>query len=87
VGGEPDGLRPCAKGDSWFLAMAPPSVGEILSWMELSFHVVVEVEVSEAPVLRHMGERWSMPPSPLDTVRYSFAESSIVGRCGVDAPL
>jgi hypothetical protein len=48
---------------------------------------VVEVGASEAPMLRHLGERWSTPPSPLDAVRYSSAKSSIVACCGVDATL
>jgi hypothetical protein len=52
-----------------------------------SFHVVVEVGVSKDPMLRCLGERWSMPPSSLDVVRYTSVESSIVARYGVDAPM
>jgi hypothetical protein len=39
-----------------------------------------------APMLRHLGEGWSKIPSPLDVVRNSSVESSIVASCGVDAP-
>jgi hypothetical protein len=52
-----------------------------------SFHVMVEVVASEASMLRHLGERWSTPPTPLDAVRYSLVESLIMACCGVDAPL
>jgi hypothetical protein len=52
-----------------------------------SFHVVVEVGVSEAPMLRRLGERWSTPPSPLNAERYSSTESSIMACYGVDALL
>jgi hypothetical protein len=52
-----------------------------------SFHVMVEVGASEAPVLPRLGERWLTPPSSLDVMMYSSAESLIVARYGVDAPL
>jgi hypothetical protein len=51
-----------------------------------SFHVVVVVGVSEAPVLRLLGEGWPKLPSLLDAVRNSSVESSIMARCEVDAP-
>jgi hypothetical protein len=50
------------------------------------FRVVVVVGVNEAPVLRRLGEGWPMLPYPLDTMRNSSMESSIVTRCGVDVP-
>jgi hypothetical protein len=31
------------------------------------------------------GEGWRKLPSPLDIIRHSLVESSIVARCGVDA--
>jgi hypothetical protein len=40
-----------------------------------------------APVLRHLGERWLKLPFLLDAVRNSSGESSIMARCGVQAPL
>jgi hypothetical protein len=52
----------------------------------LSFHVVV-VGANKPPMLRCLGEGWSKLPSPLDTVRNSSMESSIVVYSGVDAPL
>jgi hypothetical protein len=51
-----------------------------------SFHVIVEVGASKAPELCHLGERLSTPP-PLDTMRYSSAESMIMAHCKVDTPL
>jgi hypothetical protein len=52
-----------------------------------SFRVVVVVGVNEAPVLRRLVEGWLKLPSLLDAVRNSSVGSSIMGRCGVDAPL
>jgi hypothetical protein len=52
-----------------------------------SFHVAVVVEANGAPVLRRLGEGWQKLPPPLDAVRNSSAESSIVAHCGVDPPL
>jgi hypothetical protein len=52
-----------------------------------SFHVVVKVGVSKAPMLCYLEERRLMPTSPLDAVRYSSAESSIMTCYRVDAPL
>jgi hypothetical protein len=52
-----------------------------------SFRVVVVVGVNEAPVLYHLGEVWPMLPFPLDAMRNSLVESSIVAHCGVHAPL
>jgi hypothetical protein len=52
-----------------------------------SFHVAVVVEANGAPVLRRLGEGWQKLPPPLDAMRNSSAESSIVAHCGVDAPL
>jgi hypothetical protein len=51
-----------------------------------SFHVAVVVAANWAPMLHHLGEGWPKLPSPLDVVRNSLVESSIVARCGVDAP-
>jgi hypothetical protein len=52
-----------------------------------SFHVVVAVEKNRAPVLSRLMEGWPKLPSPLDAVRNSSVESSIVAHYGVDAPL
>jgi hypothetical protein len=52
-----------------------------------SFHDAVVVGVNRAPVLRCLGEGWLKLPSPLDAVRNSLVESSIVARYGVDASL
>jgi hypothetical protein len=46
----------------------------------LSFHFVA-VWPNEPLVLRHLGEGWPKLPSPLDAVRNSLVESSIVARC------
>jgi hypothetical protein len=51
-----------------------------------SFHVVVEAGASEAPELCLEEEKLPKLPSPLDIVRNSTVESSIMARCGVDAP-
>jgi hypothetical protein len=37
--------------------------------------------------MHRLGEGWPKLPSPLDVVRNSSVESSIVAHCGVDAPL
>jgi hypothetical protein len=52
-----------------------------------SFHVAIAVEANGPPVLHRLGEGWPKLPSPLDVVRNSSVESSIVVSCGVDAPL
>jgi hypothetical protein len=51
-----------------------------------SFHVVVVAGANEAPVLHHLGEGWLNLPSPLDAIRNSLVESSILAHCGVYAP-
>jgi hypothetical protein len=50
-----------------------------------SFHVAIVVGANEAPVLCRLGEGWSKLPSPVNVVRSSSMESSIVAHCGVDA--
>jgi hypothetical protein len=52
-----------------------------------SFHVAAVVGANGAPVLCRVGEGWLQLPSPLDTVRNSLVESSIMAHHGVDAPL
>jgi hypothetical protein len=43
-----------------------------------SLHGVVVAGASEAPVLRLLGEGWSKLPSPINTMRNSLVESSIM---------
>jgi hypothetical protein len=50
-------------------------------------HGVVVKGASEAPVPCLLGEGRLKLPSPLDAVRNSSVESSIMPRHGVDAPL
>jgi hypothetical protein len=50
-------------------------------------HGVVVTGVSEAPMSCFLGEGRLKLPSPLDVVRNSSVESSIMARRGVDAPL
>jgi hypothetical protein len=50
-------------------------------------HGVVATGVSRAPVPRLLGEGRPRPPSPLDAVRNSSVESSIMAHCGIDASL
>jgi hypothetical protein len=52
-----------------------------------SFHVAVVVGANEAPMMCYLGEGWLKLLSPLDIVRNSSMESSIVAHCGADAPL
>jgi hypothetical protein len=52
----------------------------------LNFHVVV-VGANMSPVLHFLGEGWPKLHSPLNSVRNSSVQSSIVARCGVDAQL
>jgi hypothetical protein len=51
-----------------------------------SYHVVVVAGASEDSALCLLGEGRLKLPSPLDVVRNSSVESSIMARCGVDAP-
>jgi hypothetical protein len=52
----------------------------------LNFHVVV-VGANMSPVLHFLGEGWPKLHSPLNSVRNSSVQSSIMARCGVDAQL
>jgi hypothetical protein len=51
-----------------------------------SIHGVVVAGASEAPALRLLGEGRLKLPSPLDAVRTSSMETSMMARHGVDAP-
>jgi hypothetical protein len=61
--------------------------GNLIVAGAFSYRVVVVAGANEALVLHHLGEGWSMLPCPLDTVRNSSVESSIMAHYGVDAPL
>jgi hypothetical protein len=61
--------------------------GNLIVAGAFSFCVVVVAGANEAHMLRLLGEGWPKLPSPLDAMRYSSMGSSIVARCGVDAPL
>jgi hypothetical protein len=82
------GERDVAQRAGWFPAVAPPvhRINVVMA-RAFSFHVVVVVGASGAPVLHHLEERWPKLPSPLNAMRNSLGESSIVAHCGVDAPL
>jgi hypothetical protein len=62
-------------------------VGNIDMARVFSFRVVVVAGVIETHVLHHLGERWPKLPSPLDAMRNSSVESSIMARYGIDAPV
>jgi hypothetical protein len=61
--------------------------GNVLMARAFSFHVTVVVGVSGAHVLHCLGERWLKFPSPLDAMRNSSGESSVMACYGVEAPL
>jgi hypothetical protein len=61
--------------------------GNLVMVGAFSFHVAVVVGANRAPVLRYLGKGWLKLPSPLDAVRNSLVESSIVACYGVDASL
>jgi hypothetical protein len=52
-----------------------------------SFHVTVVVGASGAPMLCRLRERWSKLSFPLDAMRKSLGDSSIIAHCGVEALL
>jgi hypothetical protein len=52
--------------------------GNLVMAGAFSFHVVVVVGANEAPMLCCLGEGWLKLPSPVDAVRNSLVESSIV---------
>jgi hypothetical protein len=58
----------------------------VISMMSFS-HGVVMTGVDGAPVPCLVGEGRPKPPSLLDVVRNSLAESSIMGHCADEAPL
>jgi hypothetical protein len=74
------------EGEVGFQSQHHHTRGNIIVGRAFSFHVVVVAGVSEAHVLRLLGEGWLKLPSPLDAMRNSSVESSIVACCGVDAP-